>query len=174
MMTIVTHIQLKEGTEPEWDAVMRKRLAAAKKQPGWVGGQLLRPSDKPSRRVIVGTWRTRADWEGWHKDPRFGETRRQRGWKVGRRSTGGTRSRLMSGRRRRLLRPLPSEEASGPQNARASRAGPSPRGPQSRPRTFTGEVPQPSAHAPVSGLPKGHAARSCGGSADVPASAEPP
>jgi heme-degrading monooxygenase HmoA len=77
MMTIVTHIQLNEGTEHEWDAVMRKRLAAAKKQPGWVGGQLLRPSDKPSRRVIVGTWRTRADWEGWHKDPRFGETRRQ-------------------------------------------------------------------------------------------------
>jgi len=38
MMTIVTHIQLKEGTEHEWDAVMRKRLAAAKKQPGWVGG----------------------------------------------------------------------------------------------------------------------------------------
>ncbi len=56
---------------------MRKRLAAAKKQPGWVGGQLLRPSDKPSRRVIVGTWRTRADWEKWHKDPRFGETRRR-------------------------------------------------------------------------------------------------
>ena len=77
MMTIVTHMQLKEGTEHEWDTVMRKRLAAAKKQPGWVGGQLLRPSDKPSRRVIVGTWRTRADWEGWHKDPRFGETRRQ-------------------------------------------------------------------------------------------------
>ncbi len=77
MMTIVTHMQLKEGTEHEWDTVMRKRLAAAKKQPGWVGGQLLRPSEKPSRRVIVGTWGTRADWEGWHKDPRFGETRRQ-------------------------------------------------------------------------------------------------
>lgn len=61
---------------------------------------------------------------------------------MGRRSTGGTRSCLMSGRRRRLLRPLPSEEASGPQSARASRAGPSPCGPQSRPRTFTGEVTQ--------------------------------
>jgi heme-degrading monooxygenase HmoA len=75
MMTIVTHVQLREGAEGEWDAAMRKRLSAAKKQPGWVGGQLLRSGDQPKRRVIVGTWRTRADWEKWHKDPLFAETR---------------------------------------------------------------------------------------------------
>ncbi len=56
---------------------MRTRLSAAKKRPGWVGGQLLKPSDKPDRRVIVGTWRTRADWEAWHQDPKFAETRRR-------------------------------------------------------------------------------------------------
>jgi len=54
---------------------MRTRLSAAKKRPGWVGGQLLRPSDKPDRRVIVGTWKTRADWQTWHDDPRFAATR---------------------------------------------------------------------------------------------------
>ena len=63
MMTIVTHVHLKEGVGREWDTAMRARLSAAKKRPGWVGGQLLRPSDKPDRRVIVGTWRTRATWE---------------------------------------------------------------------------------------------------------------
>jgi hypothetical protein len=42
-----------------------------------VGGQLLRQSDKPDRRVIVGTWKTRADWEAWHHDPQFAETRRR-------------------------------------------------------------------------------------------------
>ena len=77
MMTIVTHVHLKEGAGPEWDAAMRTRLSAAKKRPGWVGGQLLRPSDKPDRRVIVGTWRTRADWEAWHQDPKFAETHRR-------------------------------------------------------------------------------------------------
>ena len=77
MMTIVTHIHLKEDAGREWDAAMRTRLLAAKKRPGWVGGQLLRPSDKPERRVIVGTWRTRADWEAWHQDPKFAETRRR-------------------------------------------------------------------------------------------------
>ena len=77
MMTIVTHVHLKEGAGQEWDGAMRTRLSAAKKRPGWVGGQLLRQSDKPNRRVIVGTWRTRADWEAWHQDPQFSETRRR-------------------------------------------------------------------------------------------------
>jgi len=50
MVTVVTHVPLKEGTEHEWDALMAERMAAAKKQPGWVGGQLLR---SPNGRVIV-------------------------------------------------------------------------------------------------------------------------
>jgi len=55
MMTLVTHVHLKEGAAREWDATMRTRLSAAKKRPGWVGAQLLRQADKPDRRVIVGT-----------------------------------------------------------------------------------------------------------------------
>ncbi len=75
MVTIVTHVHLKEGAGPEWDAAMRTRLSAAKNRPGWVGGQLLRQSDKPDRRVVVGTWRKRADWEAWHHDRQFAATR---------------------------------------------------------------------------------------------------
>src|SRR5213594_2865976 len=77
MMTIVTHVQLREGAERDWDAAMRTRLSAARKASGWVGGQLLRPADKPDRRVIVGTWRARANWEAWHHDPQFTETRQR-------------------------------------------------------------------------------------------------
>src|SRR5499427_10085816 len=77
MMTIVTHVHLKQGAGPDWDAAMRTRLSAARKASGWIGGQLLRPAEKRDRRVIVGTWRTRADWETWHHDPHFTETRRQ-------------------------------------------------------------------------------------------------
>ena len=77
MMTIVTHVQLKEGVGRDWDAAMRTRLAAARQRPGWIGGQLLRRADKRDQRVIVGTWRTRADWEAWHHDPQFAETRRR-------------------------------------------------------------------------------------------------
>ena len=77
MMTIVTHVTLREGAEPEWDDVMRERLLAAREQPGWGGGQLLMPLDRLNRRVIVGTWQTRAHWEAWHNDPTFADTRRR-------------------------------------------------------------------------------------------------
>ncbi len=77
MVTIVTNVELKEGADRKWDAVMGSRMTGAKKRQGWVGGQLLRSGEKPRRRVIIGTWKTRADWELWHRDPRFDETRRQ-------------------------------------------------------------------------------------------------
>jgi heme-degrading monooxygenase HmoA len=77
MMTIVTHVTLREGAEPEWDATMRDRMSAAADRPGWVGGQLLIPLDGLHRRIIVGTWLTRADWEAWHNDPDFTATRGQ-------------------------------------------------------------------------------------------------
>jgi heme-degrading monooxygenase HmoA len=77
MMTIVTRVTLKEGMEPSWDAAMKQRLESAKSQPGWVGGQLAIPLDGLNSRVIIGTWETRADWEAWHADPKFQETRRQ-------------------------------------------------------------------------------------------------
>ena len=75
MMTIVTHVSLRPGNEPEWDRAMRQRLEAAKSQPGWIGGQLLISLDNASTRVIIGTWETRAHWEAWHQDADFTKTR---------------------------------------------------------------------------------------------------
>ena len=77
MMTILTHVTLKQGCEPAWDAAMRDRMSAAREQPGWIGGQILIPLEALNCRVIVGTWQTRAHWEGWHNDPAFAETRRR-------------------------------------------------------------------------------------------------
>lgn len=77
MMTVITQVSLKPGTEPEWDQAMKDRLAAARSQTGWVGGQLLIPLDGLNRRLIVGTWMTRAEWEAWHEDPAFQETRQR-------------------------------------------------------------------------------------------------
>ena len=77
MLTIITEVELREGADREWDAIMGARMNEAKKRPGWVGGQLLCSDEDPKRRVIVGTWKTRADWKEWHQDPLFAETRRQ-------------------------------------------------------------------------------------------------
>jgi heme-degrading monooxygenase HmoA len=75
MMTVITHVAVKEGSEPEWDAIMRDRLDAARDRRGWLGGQLLIPLEALNERLIVGTWETRADWEAWHEDEAFQEAR---------------------------------------------------------------------------------------------------
>ncbi len=54
---------------------MRERFDSARGRPGWVSGQLLTPDDAGSTRMIVGTWRSREDWESWHSDPAFLEQR---------------------------------------------------------------------------------------------------
>ena len=77
MMTVITQVALTSGAEPEWDQAMRERLKAAQGRPGWVGGQFLIPLEDLNRRVIVGTWESRADWEAWHEDPAFQETRQR-------------------------------------------------------------------------------------------------
>jgi|HubBroStandDraft_6_1064221.scaffolds.fasta_scaffold50647_5 heme-degrading monooxygenase HmoA len=74
MVTIVTHIPLKDGADRQWDTVMHERMASAKGQPGWVGGQVLR---SPNGRVVVGTWQSQADWAAWHRTAAFAETRRK-------------------------------------------------------------------------------------------------
>lgn len=71
MMTVVTTTRLRPGGEAEWDAAMRARFDSARERPGWISGQLLTSDDEDSIRVIVGTWRSREDWEGWHADPAF-------------------------------------------------------------------------------------------------------
>ena len=75
MMTVVTHIEIEEGREPDWDAAMRERVAAAKQQPGFVSVQLCIPVDGLNERVVIGTWQTRSDWEAWHESGVFAETR---------------------------------------------------------------------------------------------------
>ena len=75
METVITRLTLKDGADEEWDATMTERMRAVEHQDGWVGGQLLRPSDQRSVRVIVGTWKSRANWEAWHGEEAFRETR---------------------------------------------------------------------------------------------------
>jgi heme-degrading monooxygenase HmoA len=75
METVITRLTLKDGADEEWDAAMTERMRAVEDQEGWIGGQLLRPSDEPRARVIVGTWKSRANWEAWHGEEAFRETR---------------------------------------------------------------------------------------------------
>lgn len=75
MITTVTQMMLKDGAGKAWDAAMQERLDAASKRPGWMVGQVLKPLNGGPRRIVVGTWASRADWEAWHRDPAFQATR---------------------------------------------------------------------------------------------------
>jgi heme-degrading monooxygenase HmoA len=75
MMTVVTTTRLRPGGEEEWGTAMRARFDSARGRPGWISGQLLTPEDERDTRTIVGTWRSREDWEAWHHDPAFLEQR---------------------------------------------------------------------------------------------------
>ena len=75
MLTVITRLSLKDGAAQEWDAAMSDRMSAVKDREGWVGGQLLKPVEDESARVIVGTWQSRAHWEDWHGEEAFRETR---------------------------------------------------------------------------------------------------
>ncbi|WP_433784443.1 antibiotic biosynthesis monooxygenase family protein [Actinomycetospora sp. CA-101289] len=75
MMTVITHVSLTPGREPEWDQAMRDRLETAREKEGWIGNQLVIPLDAPNERTVIGTWTTRAAWEAWHSDEAFLETR---------------------------------------------------------------------------------------------------
>jgi heme-degrading monooxygenase HmoA len=77
MVTVVTRIRIKDGREAEWDEVFSKRVEAAREQGGFEFVQLCRPEGTPSERVIVGTWQTHDDWNTWHEDPAFHETRKE-------------------------------------------------------------------------------------------------
>ncbi|MBV9193266.1 MAG: antibiotic biosynthesis monooxygenase [Solirubrobacterales bacterium] len=75
-VTVITHHALRdEAAAQEWDAAMYERLTAARGQTGWIGGQLLKAVNDRTLRTLVGTWESRADWETWHEEPAFRETR---------------------------------------------------------------------------------------------------
>jgi heme-degrading monooxygenase HmoA len=75
MMTIITEITIEPGQEPSWDRAFGDRFRDAPGQPGWVSVQLLIPVDAPNKRLVIGTWQSRADWEAWHATEAFKRTR---------------------------------------------------------------------------------------------------
>ncbi|MEQ8719067.1 MAG: antibiotic biosynthesis monooxygenase family protein [Acidimicrobiales bacterium] len=75
MKTVMTRVRVLEGREADWEAAMAERLANAADRRGFQGAQILFPLDERAARVIQGTWESRADWEAWHDDPAFTETR---------------------------------------------------------------------------------------------------
>src|SRR5689334_5656392 len=75
MLTVITETTVKAGSEADWDRAYHERAADARQQEGWVDLHLLIPLDDERRRVVVGSWRDREAWQGWHDTETFQRTR---------------------------------------------------------------------------------------------------
>jgi heme-degrading monooxygenase HmoA len=78
MVTVITKVRVRDGAEEEWDSVFAERADAVRGRPGFVSLQLCRgeADGGGGQRVIVGAWERLEDWEAWHHDPEFLDTRR--------------------------------------------------------------------------------------------------
>jgi heme-degrading monooxygenase HmoA len=74
MESVITRVVVNDGSESEWEAVMRDRMTAAESSSGWIGGAILTPQGEANARLIVGLWETRDAWKRWHEDPAFHDT----------------------------------------------------------------------------------------------------
>jgi heme-degrading monooxygenase HmoA len=77
MEMVITRVAVVPGSESEWEAVMRERMAAAEEADGWLDAYVVTPDDDPAVRLIVGVWRSRTDWEAWHETDAFADTGRR-------------------------------------------------------------------------------------------------
>ena len=65
ILQVVGRFSLRTGAESMWDAAFRERIEAAASAPGWLGVAAWAPVAEPSQRVVVGRWRSMADYEAW-------------------------------------------------------------------------------------------------------------
>jgi len=75
MLTVMTETTVQTERKDDWDRAYRERVEDAQRQDGWVDLHLLIPVDDDRRRVVVGTWRSRDDWQRWHDTETFQRTR---------------------------------------------------------------------------------------------------
>src|SRR4051812_13198210 len=74
MESVITRVVINDGSESEWETVMRDRMTAAESSPGWIGGAILAPEGDAGARLIVGLWESREAWGRWHDDAAFQDT----------------------------------------------------------------------------------------------------
>jgi heme-degrading monooxygenase HmoA len=75
MFTVITETTLKPGQEEDWDRAFQERITEASRQPGWLGVNLLIPTEDMNKRVVVGTWQSQGDWDRWHQTDAFQKSR---------------------------------------------------------------------------------------------------
>lgn len=69
-MTVKIFIKRKvvEDNIMELTALLKKLRALTLSQPGYIFGETLRRIDQTNESLVISTWRSLEDWQGWVKD----------------------------------------------------------------------------------------------------------
>lgn len=63
-------VLIERRVAPESDDALQKAMRELRREaihrPGYVSGETLRDLDEVGHYLILSTWRSRAEWEGWH------------------------------------------------------------------------------------------------------------
>lgn len=72
---VIGRFDLRSGQEAKWDSAFRERVEEAKSAPGWLGVSAWSPVENPSQRIVVGRWRSTADFEAWTQTESYRRTK---------------------------------------------------------------------------------------------------
>jgi heme-degrading monooxygenase HmoA len=65
MVRILIERRIREGAGAEYERGQRELRFEALRDHGYITGETWRDLDDPHHYVVISTWRTRHEWEGW-------------------------------------------------------------------------------------------------------------
>jgi heme-degrading monooxygenase HmoA len=65
MIRVLIERRIREGAGTEYERTQRELRFEALREHGYLTGETWRDLDDPQHYVVVSTWRSRREWEGW-------------------------------------------------------------------------------------------------------------
>jgi heme-degrading monooxygenase HmoA len=65
MIRVLIERRIQEGAGPAYEKLQRERRFQALREHGYFTGETWRDLDDAHHYVVISTWRSRSDWEGW-------------------------------------------------------------------------------------------------------------
>jgi heme-degrading monooxygenase HmoA len=65
MVRVLIERRVREGGGAEYERTQRELRFEALREHGYLAGETWRDLDDPQRYVVISTWRSRRDWDGW-------------------------------------------------------------------------------------------------------------
>jgi heme-degrading monooxygenase HmoA len=65
MIRVLIERRIRDGEGPAYEKIQRELRFEALREHGYFTGETWRDIDDPNHYVVISTWRSRDDWEGW-------------------------------------------------------------------------------------------------------------